>query len=505
MENHDHLFTPEQVDEQIEQQRISGSQATPEARFLAEMQQVAWQIREEHERSLLRVEDRLMKYSLTRAERPTANPPEWQPRPSSPLAMQQGSFTRMENRSSKSRQSGLGRRLSLLVAVLIMVVLVGSLVLVQKNLHQSPAAPVATATTIPSPTPTPEPLSEGTTVYTTFAGTQTLGFRELAWSPDSRRIVSLDDANGLQIWDATTGAHKVTIRMTGAQDVPLDVSWSPDGRQLAIATGPHILIASSQTGAILKTYTAPTASAHTSAGSSYLSAMLPASGDTLGFTSASWSPDGRFIATSLTVAPPASEVEVLNAQSGVLAFTLPTEGYNVWTLSWSSDSQYLAANAASSTGNSQVWAWNVSTRQVVARHVEKNGGSDGSPAWQPASHNLAFVEYILKPGGGFETALGIWNPFAGQEIHHFPTSGFANGGLAWSPDGKRLAYVASSQGPKNTVNIISANSGQQLYSYKGHQNLVALVAWSPDDQYIVSAEGNTFVKQGRLEARVWVA
>lgn len=47
----------------------------------------------------------------------------------------------------------------------------------------------------------------GKTLYTT-PGNQ-FGFEALAWSPDSTHIASL--ANGVQIWDATTGKHLVNV------------------------------------------------------------------------------------------------------------------------------------------------------------------------------------------------------------------------------------------------------------------------------------------------------
>ena len=112
--------------------------------------------------------------------------------------------------SSASSFTKFGGRLSLVAVILVMLV---SMVAAFTYMHQRTTT--GGGTTIPisgktkhTPTPTPKPkVPIGTTLYTTPSNP--MGFASLAWSPDSKRVASLADK--VQIWDATTGNHLVTV------------------------------------------------------------------------------------------------------------------------------------------------------------------------------------------------------------------------------------------------------------------------------------------------------
>ena len=54
--------------------------------------------------------------------------------------------------------------------------------------------------------------------------------------------------------------------------------------------------------------------------------------------------------------------------------------------------------------------------------------------------------------------------------------------VAWSPDGKRIA----SGSYDNTVQVWDAIDGSNVFTYKGHSDVVESVAWSPDGKRIAS-------------------
>lgn len=353
-------------------------------------------------------------------------------------------------------------------------------------------------------TPTSTPTlsgSLGKTLYTTPANS--IGFSALSWSPDSKHVASATD--GVQIWDASTGKHLVTVQMPAGGEWPYGLDWSPNSQQVAVATNQHVLIVNGQTGQIVRTYAANTVAMTNTApsGTSYLASLFPGSGG-LGFRATAWSPDGNLMASALSFGP-TGEVQVWHPQTGALAFNLKVSGsYNIGALSWSSDGQYIAASTWNTQGgspnqpNGMVVVWKVATHQVVFQHNDYLD-SGASVVWQPQSHNLAF-DGATSSGSNLVATLEIWNATTGKLVKQYTG---AVGGPDWSPDGKYLAYAG--YGGKNAVNaviIIDVTTGKQVYVYMGHHNHISVIDWSPDGRYIVSGEGNT---QGNMVAKVWVA
>jgi WD40 repeat protein len=55
----------------------------------------------------------------------------------------------------------------------------------------------------------------------------------IAWSPDGRQIASASGDGSVQVWDTFTGAHVLTYR--GHHGPANDVAWSPDNEHIASA------------------------------------------------------------------------------------------------------------------------------------------------------------------------------------------------------------------------------------------------------------------------------
>jgi WD40 repeat protein len=507
-------FFPRRVDESIEEltsiTRSDGAfhAGDSNARLVRDMQRLYGLDRRRYQRALQRVEDRLVAQRLTRGESgAVAAPVPPVPRQDTPAPRKnhQGRVYSMENR----QPSKFGRRLSLLVAVLVMAVLVGSLVVVLNSTRQNPTTVAHGKTPTPTATPTSAPgASFGKTLYTT-PGNQ-FGFEDLAWSPDSKRVASFTD--GVQIWDATTGKHLVKVQLSGSA-FTYAMAWSPNGQLIAIGTNQGIALVNGQTGAIVHTYpVSTTASVSSSAGGAHLSALVPASGG-LGVRGLAWSPDAHFLAVAISGGATGT-LEVVNAQTGAPAYSLPITGNYVPTnLAWSSDGKYLAANVFNTEpGNSTVpldqaqmiWAWKISTHQLVFKHSGGNGTGD-TLAWQPHTYNLAFASWTPLKGGGMTSTLAVMDVASGKLVHQYTVGAF--GPVAWSPDGNYLACVSyNGQGAAATapdrVSIFDANTQQQVYVYKQHHLNIGALAWSPNGKYIVSGEGNTM---GKMVAKVWTA
>lgn len=512
MEKHD-PFTPDHIDEQIEQSlEMTGD--TPEKLFLTEMQQVAQQFRAERELSLQRVEARLQARRLSLSKQLPASPVQQQ-QPSS-LKIRREKFHPMSQKPSSSGLATVKRRVSMLVAVLITALLVGSLVVVLNLKHQQTGTgtgrvsaqstatprPTPAPTLAPTPTSAPTQTSFGQTLYTTLSNS--FGFNGLAWSPDSQRVASAT-IDSVQIWDATTGNHLINVQLPGPNTYPYGIAWSPNSQLIAVATNQQLFLVDGSTGAIVHTYSAGIANSiqHTTTSNSPLSVLIPSSSGQ-GFRAVTWSPDGRFIAAAVSTGSNGF-IQVINAQDVSPAYTLQVNGnYNpVNGLSWSSDGQYLAASSFNTEPGGAtvpadqelvIWAWKLSTRQIVFQHSGGNG--IGEPlAFQPGSHSLAFFS---------QSGLETWNVTTGQLVKHYQAEGL--GTVAWSPDGKLLAFVGdiphAGVSAQNEVSIIDANSGSLVFTYTGHHLSISQLAWSPNGKYIVSGEGQT---EGDTVAKVWTA
>jgi WD40 repeat protein len=103
-------------------------------------------------------------------------------------------------------------------------------------------------------------------------------------------------------------------------------------------------------------------------------------------------------------------------------------------------------------------------------------GTVDSFAWRPDSKALAVAG-----------SLGVWiytTDF--QDIRYIPRTQEPSAGkipVIWQPDGQHIATT----GPRHTVEIYDAETGQLVLTYAGHTLPIASLAWSPDGTRIASA------------------
>ncbi len=487
------FFISEQVDEQVARllpenimpRKLQGDAASqPEERLVKELQGYYRAERQQDLASLERAWRHVSKHLNASQAHPQATN---NPSSEKILRSPHERTHRMLNQASEQpTRKTTARSLGLLAAILVVALLVGSMAVVLNLSNRASTTASPSTQGAAKATPTNASSSRiGTVVYTSpKIDTGGTGFTDIAWSPDSKRV-AVATPLGVQIWDATTGNHLVKVHVPTDPNNGLvyvyDMAWAPNSQMLAIAARQKLLLVDGQSGAIVHSYSANALAAHgTSTPSSpYLSMLLPTSG-IAGFLSVGWSPDGRYLAVAL--ANGSASIEILNAQTGARIYSLPTLSNTVPTeFAWSSDGQYLAAFSNAGFGETSpiaVWAWNISTRQIVFQHESTSSGG-GNLAWQPRSHNLAFI----ASGNRQNPALSLWNVTTGQQVSRYKTK--CQSALAWSPNGKELAC---SQG--NSVLLIDAASGTAVYTHQG-KALVSALAWSPDGTYIASGEGGS--------------
>jgi Tol biopolymer transport system component len=158
---------------------------------------------------------------------------------------------------------------------------------------------------------------------------------------------------------------------------------------------------------------------------------------------------------------------------------LAIDCYICYSISWSSDGQFIAYSGAVTppTGHSEVFTIDVTTgviKQVTKSHEPKYGGSlspDGKRA----------VLDVADPQSG-DAELGILDMTSGSVTKFTATRGLEHE-PAWSPDGEHLAYVNNQEETHNiwTMDTDGKNAGQILKLSVGGQ-----ITWSPDSTMIAA-------------------
>jgi WD40 repeat protein len=503
----DERFTPESVDEQVDQ--FSSLDADESLLSNARVVQRLHALYEADKRSTERVWQRLAQ----RVSQHDGNARQLEVlkglQPERTEHMQQLSHLPQQPHKHNPFWQGL----NLLAVVLIMAVLVGSLVTVFHFARLKSGV----QTGAPGSS-TPAPASIGKIVYSTpLENGWTVG--SVAWSADSQRVavgVGNNSGEQIEIWDATTGKQKVTVPLS--LDPIASPAWSATSNLLAVPTSDAVVIVNGSTGKIGASYPAPskaglsTTATTASTGKTFLSTFVPLGGAP-NFGGIAWSPDGKWIVSTFSSFTSDGVVQVWNPQTGKLAFTLATKpDYFMGTVSWSPDGQYIAVKMAKWDETFQIVVWNVQTRQIV---FQQSGNFEGL-SWQPGTDNLATATILpgsnsSLPGtptyGG--AILKIWNVKTGQLLKSFA----GVDGISWSPDGHEFAYanVGGAPSAKASVTILNVNTGQKVYVYQvsgqAAQTINVDAVWSPDGKYIASAESiqlSTFGKQSYI-VKVWVA
>ena len=250
-----------------------------------------------------------------------------------------------------------------------------------------------------------------------------------AWSPDGSSIafarLSADRSCEIAIADAATGAARTAGPCGSAESTKM--SWSPDGRRLAIAAGggtfaspSHLELLDPATGARVRLTTPP--AGH------------------VGDDGPAYSPDGRRIAFTRTISGSIADVFVVDARGGVPR-QITFDDADVLGVSWDVDGRHIVFSSDRAGG---IGVWRVDADGGAPVLLVGGTARLKHPSVAPGNGTIAYENWQYQinlrdlPTGGGESPR--------PSVAISPTSEQWNLHPQLSPDGTRVAFQSTRSG-----------------------------------------------------------
>jgi WD40 repeat protein len=234
------------------------------------------------------------------------------------------------------------------------------------------------------------------------------------------------------------------------------------------------------------------------------------------FAGVAFSPDG----TRLASASYDETVKVWDVASGQELRTLRGHTGSVRSVAFSPD----GARLASASSDNTVKVWDAGCGQEVGRGRDTVFGSDdlrtlgfifnapsdssdrtvkGRDGWDDASGQAVRTFYgansrglAFSPDGrrlataSWDATVKVWDAATGQDLCTLRGHTAGLNGVAFSPDGARLASASVDK----TAKVWDVANGKELRTLKGHTGRVSCVVFSPDGTRLASASDDRTVK-----------
>jgi len=272
--------------------------------------------------------------------------------------------------------------------------------------------------------------------------------RSVAFSPDTKMIVSGSDDRTVRVWEISTG--KCLQILQGHTNSVFSVVFNADGNTVASgSTDQTVRLWDVRMGRCFKTL------------KGYSNSVF----------SVAFNHQGNFIASGSTD----QNVRLWDVSTGICQQTLTGHRGWVTSVAFHPDGQFLASSSVDQT----VRIWSIRTGQCVQI-------LQGHTNWV---QSVAFSRDGLLASGSDDQTIRLWSLDTG--CNHI-LSGHT--GWVWcttfSPEGEILASSSEDQ----TIRLWSVETGQCLRILAGHTSRVQALAFSPDGQVICSASGDETVR-----------
>jgi TolB protein len=265
-----------------------------------------------------------------------------------------------------------------------------------------------------------------------------------AWSPDARKIAFVrHHERGDSVWvmNADGSGQRMCARRGNSP------AWSPDGRKIAFTNAAGIFAMNPD-------------------GSEHRRLARGVGGRTASLV---WSPDGRRLAL------------LADGENGDFNFNLyvvntdgsgprnVTHGGGVSDPAWSPDGRKIAF-VRDRNDNADVFV--VNADGSGPRRLTRTPASDSAPAWAPDGQKIVFVSnrggtyevYVMNADGSGQRALGART--VGGRGQFRGEVAAPDDAPAWSPDGRKIAFVSNRDGT-HEVYVMNADGSGQLRLTRG--------------------------------------
>ena len=314
------------------------------------------------------------------------------------------------------------------------------------------------------------------------------GIRQVAISPDGQRVAWVDDGStatprGIYVCTlasaATTRRH-VTASGDDTASEEDEIAWSPDSRQLAF-------LSNAQTSDQVQLYVA-----NVTGGEARKLTDLKGS-----MNSPAWSPDGKTLALLFTENAPRlpGPLEPMPPPSGVIGGKIyeqrlttvdvatratrqisPADMY-VYEYDWSPDGRKIAAVAAHGAGDGNWYVAEIYTLAVDSgemKSIHKPSLQVASPRWSPDGSSIAFIAGLMSDEGSTGGDLFL-TPAAGGPVRNLtPGIRASVSGFAWRKGGEIL--LLESVDGSSALAALNVGSGEVTHLWSRPETLS--LGWS---------------------------
>ncbi|MBV7339580.1 hypothetical protein KFU94_67490 [Chloroflexi bacterium TSY] len=229
----------------------------------------------------------------------------------------------------------------------------------------------------------------------------------LAWSPDGKQIATASGDTEVHIYDAQSG--ELLHRLTGHTGPVYDVAWSPDGRQLVSA-------GSGDSSVFL--WDVNDESSERFSGSSPLQSVT-------------WHPRETLFAVGASDG-------LINLWNVPIGQRYDWSGYGpaVSSVAWHPDGQWLASGGQ----DGRIIIWDTSEDDLTTGHIWKDKFDLGEQIW-----DLAWQGNQLA-ASGVNGSVKVWDVVTGENVANYTGHEGAVRAVDWSHDGRYLATVGMTDG-----------------------------------------------------------